>query len=409
MPKFIFVFFIVAFSASLTSCNPNDKNKQNLQDSSGSIDTVNSVKLQLVTNDVHFPVQVKASPDSTHRLFIIDLAGKIFILKDSHMLSHPFLDLTNRLENKDHAPNIRGVYSMVFSPQFAQNKKLYVCYNAPTRIDSNVCKLVVSEFTVSDGNPDVADSTSERRVFEVEGHTVQNDPCGMAFGPDGYLYISVGDNGTPMKDRKGQYLDSYLGKLLRINVDKLPYTVPPDNPFVGTRGAKPEIWAYGLRRLWRFSFDKETNVLIGGDVGDKLEEEIDILKKGGNYGWPLIEGDSIRVNKDTLHLANFIAPVAAYGRKDGICVMGGSIYHGQGIPYLDGKYVFGDFNGNLFSLAKDSSGKWQRTSLKVLNKPASPFIINSCDIDGDGEVYFSGILNAKEGAIGAVYKLVRCW
>jgi len=325
------------------------------------------------------------------------------------MLSHPFLDLTNRLENKDHAPNIRGVYSMVFSPQFAQNKKLYVCYNAPTRIDSNVCKLVVSEFTVSDGNPDVADSTSERRVFEVEGHTVQNDPCGMAFGPDGYLYISVGDNGTPMKDRKGQYLDSYLGKLLRINVDKLPYTVPPDNPFVGTRGAKPEIWAYGLRRLWRFSFDKETNVLIGGDVGDKLEEEIDILKKGGNYGWPLIEGDSIRVNKDTLHLANFIAPVAAYGRKDGICVMGGSIYHGQGIPYLDGKYVFGDFNGNLFSLAKDSSGKWQRTSLKVLNKPASPFIINSCDIDGDGEVYFSGILNAKEGAIGAVYKLVRCW
>ncbi len=393
----------------LTSCNTGNQNNPNSKDSSTITDSANTVKLQLVTRNVHFPVEVKPAPDATHRLFIAETRGQILILKNGILSPTPFLDISSKLEQKDSAPDVRVMYSMVFSPQFEQNRKFYVCYNAPTKIDSNTSKLVVSEFTANAGNTDIADLGSERRVFEVEGHFIFRDPCEMMFGPDGYLYISVGDNGTPMKLRKAEDLNSYQGKLLRIDVSTLPYKVPADNPFVLTKNARPEIWAYGLRRLWRFTYDKETKTFIGGDIGDKLREEVDTLTKGGNYGWPFIEGDSVRVGNDSLTGKKFITPIAAYGHKDGICVIGGNIYRGKEIAYLQGRYFFADFNGSLFTLSKNKMGSWIRQQLTILNKSKDPFLINSINVDENNEIYLCGVLNTDAGTKGAVFKLVKAF
>ncbi len=404
MTKFCFAVFTAIIAFTFTACNNGKETNTTAQDTANN---AYSVKLAYVTGDVPFPVEMKASPDSTKRLFIAALGGKIFIYKDGHVLPTPFLDISHRLENKDSAPPIRGMYSMVFDPQFATNGKLYVSYNAPTKIDSNKCKLVISQFTVSRNNPDIADTNSERRVFELEGHNVFQDADEMTFGPDGYLYIGIGDNGTPMRLREGQKLSSYLGKLLRIDVHTLPYKVPADNPFIHTKNAKPEIWAYGLRRFWRFVFDSTTHTLIGGDVGDKAEEEIDTITKGGNYGWPLLEGDSIKVNKDSLPAGvKFIAPVITYRRNDGICVIGGSYYHGTAIPFLQGKYVFADYNGNLFFLTQNAQGAWVKQQMNVKDKPKNPFIINSYSVGLDNEIYLIGVLNTDEGTKGAIYKMV---
>lgn len=294
-----------------------------------------------------------------------------------------------------------------FIHSFPSNKKFYVAYNAPTDIDSNNCKLVISEFTVSAENPDSASLSSERRILEVQGHGVDHDACDMAFGPDGYLYISLGDNHTPLNERKGQVLSSLLGKILRIDVSKTPYGIPADNPFVGVKNARPEIWAYGLRRFWRFSFDPQTHVLIGGEVGDKEQEETDIIVKGGNYGWPITEGDTIVVHNSSADTAHFVAPIDAYTHKDGICVIGGKFYYGKDIPFLKDKYVFADYNGTIYSLTKNETGKWSRQQVKVSNKPTDPFLIISCDKDENNELYMLGVLNTKTGFKGVVYKLVK--
>ena len=402
----IFIFFIVVMGF-FSSCTDGAVGKTTHKDSLPAIDSVNAVRLELITNDVNFPVQMKYPADNSGRLFITDAHGKIFVFRDSKLLPGPFLDITAKLEKKDSAFDVNCIYSMEFSPQFAKNKKFYVCYNAPTTIDSNTSKLVISEFSVSALNPDQADPNSEKRIFELEGHSTYRDPCDMIFGPDGYLYVSIGDNGTPMKGRKGEDLNSFLGKVIRIDVSKLPYTIPGDNPFLQVKHARPEIWAYGFRRLWRFSFDSLTHELIGGDVGDKLQEEIDIVTKGGNYGWPLIEGDSIMVKKDSLKGTNFVAPVATYTHKTGICVIGGAFYYGAGLPTLYGRYIFADWNGNIFSLSRAAQGRWPLQQLRVLNKPPETLIINSCNADPGGEIYVMGILKSGTTSKGAVYKLVR--
>ncbi|MEJ7683429.1 MAG: PQQ-dependent sugar dehydrogenase [Segetibacter sp.] len=312
------------------------------------------------------------APDNTDRLFISDLSGKIFILQNERVLPTPFIDVSSKLEQKDTAASMRAIFSMAFHPDFAANKKFYICYNAPASDTADKCKLMISEFRTRNDNPDIADLSSERKVFEADGSSIGVDDCQIAFGPDGYLYISIGDNGTPLEKREAQRLNSFLGKLLRIDVNKTPYAIPPDNPFVGNKNVRPEIWSYGLRRLWRFSFDPETHLLFGADIGDKMQEEIDIIQKGGNYGWPIEEGDSLAVKNTTADTSKFIAPLNAYSHKDGICVIGGNIYHGNELPFLKGKYVFADLNGSLFSLSENPNKKWIRQPIKLLNPPTDP-------------------------------------
>ena len=401
----LFIFIISSIIFFLVSCNSNNSKDTNVGTASADISM--SVKLQEVTNSIKFPVQMRVEPDSSHRLFVSDLGGEILLLKNGVVQSQPFLDLRSKLETKDSTAEVKGMFGFTFHPQFASNKKLYVAYNAPTNIDSNNCKLVISEFTVSAQNADSVSLSSERRILEFQGHGIDHDACDMAFGPDGYLYISVGDNHTPLNERKGQDLNSLLGKVLRIDVSRIPYSIPSDNPFVGVKNTRPEIWAYGLRRFWRFSFDPQTHALIGGEVGDKTEEETNIIVKGGNYGWPIAEGDSILVHNSGIDTSKFVAPIDTYTRKDGICVIGGNFYYGKDIPLFSGKYVFADYNGTLYTLTKNDSGKWSRQQVKFSNKPKDPFLIISCDKDENNELYLSGVLNTKDGFKGVVYKIVK--
>lgn len=400
-----FVFSLLAIS--IIACNSTGKGKKDEKKLNAVTDSSNTVKYQLITDAIKSPVQMVVAPDNTDRLFISDLGGKIFILQNGRILPKPFIDVSSKLEQKDTTASMRGIFSMAFHPDFAVNRKFYICYNAPVSDTSEICKLKVSEFKASNNNLNSADLSSEREVFEAEGKTIGLDDCQIAFGPDGYLYISIGDNGTPLEKREAQHLNSFLGKLLRIDVNKNPYAIPPDNPLINNKNARPEIWAYGLRRLWRFSFDPETKLLFGADVGDKTQEEIDIIQKGGNYGWPIKEGDSLAVKNTTADTSNFIAPINTYSHTDGICIIGGNIYHGNELPFLKDKYLFADLNGKLFSLSKSANEKWTRQSIKLANPPTDPLIIYSLDEDKNNEIYVLGVLLNPAGSKGAIYKIVH--
>ncbi|HWB28761.1 MAG TPA: PQQ-dependent sugar dehydrogenase [Chitinophagaceae bacterium] len=390
---------VAAVALYISSCQSAGNTQQTNTDSATSV-----VNLALVTKDVPFPVEAKMAPGDTSTLYIAALGGKIFMMKNGQLLPKPFFDMSDKLENKDSSAAARAMFSFTFDPAFATNHKFYVSYNAPTTIDSNKCKLVISQFEADAGNPASANTATEKRIISIEGHSIWQDADELTFGPDGYLYIDIGDNGTPMKEREGENLNSYLGKLLRIDVHSLPYTIPADNPFVHTKGAKPEIWAYGLRRLWRFGYDSIQHVFIGGDVGDKMEEEIDTLTKGGNYGWPYMEGDTAKVGKDSLP-TNLVAPLLTYHRKDGICIIGGVYYHGSEIPFLQNKYVFADYNGTLYYVVQDAGKPWTKQQLTVKDKLEFPFIINSCDTGPGNEIYLCGVLNTGKNTQGAVYKI----
>lgn len=391
----------------IIACNSPEQKKTTEKNNETATDS-GKIKLELVSTAINFPVQMDAPKDNSHRLFIADLSGKVWIMKKDSVQPKPFLDITDRLEKRDTSIEKKGLFSIAFHPQFSSNRKFYVCYNAPATSKNNVCKIAISEFTASENNPDSADTKSEHRVFEFECKGAEGLASQIGFGPDGYLYISIGDHGEDSTYKfYAQDLNHFNGKLLRIDVNKQPYAIPADNPFVGIKDERPEIWAYGFRRLWRFSFDPKTQQLFGGDVGESKNEEVDIITKGANYGWPIKEGDSMHTKSDQINNALYTEPIAAYRHTDGICVIGGSFYYGKDIPDLENKYVFADFNGNLFSLAKGEEGKWTRDSLRIINKPADPLLISSFNIDDNDQFYVLGFLNKKKGFEGVIYKIVK--
>jgi glucose/arabinose dehydrogenase len=190
-------------------------------------------------------------------------------------------------------------------------------------------------------------------------------------------------------------------------VDKRPYAIPSDNPYVNTKNARPEIWASGFRKMWRYSFDPETDQLFGGDVGELQEEEINIVNKGANYGWPLKEGNSIGDKTDSTNTSILTAPIHNYPRNVGICIIGGYIYHGKGIPLLNNKYVFADFNGSIFALVKNEKEDWIRQPVKIINKPGGVLLICGLNVAENNELYIMGFLNSETGSQGVVYKMVK--
>jgi len=279
-------------------------------------------------------------------------------------------------------------------------------------------KSVISEFRVSLGDPNVADPNSERILLEVNEPQFNHNAGQMAFGPvDRYLYIALGDGGGAndinlghAPEGNGQHLNTLLGKILRIDVDGgLPYAIPPDNPFVGVEGLD-EIWAYGLRNPWRFSFDRGgTRQMFCSDVGQNLFEEVDIIVRGGNYGWRIREGlhcfDPLNPNSPPPSCPNtgamgepLIDPIHEYGRTVGISVTGGFVYRGTAMPALVGQYIFGDWSrgfavpdGSLFRLEEVSPGVWQRTDFAVRRGAEAPprfgRYVNSFGEGPDGELY----------------------
>ena len=314
------------------------------------------------------------------RLYLVLQPGRIMAFDNVESPPSPdtFLDIRRRVSDRG---NEEGLLGLAFDPAYRNNGYFYVYYSAASPRRSVIARYQASP----DGNS--ADPSTEKIVMQV-GQPFSNHNGGhITFGPDGYLYVGLGDGGSGGDPRgHGQNLGTLLGAILRIDVSTLDvtgsYAVPPDNPFVGVEGARPEIWAYGLRNPWRFSFDRETGELWAGDVGQNKLEEIDIITPGGNYGWNIMEGSSCfrdnRCDRD-----EFVPPVAEYGRDGGCSVTGGYVYRGSRLPALVGAYLYGDFcTGKIWALRYDGSRVTENAQIADTDLQISSFAEGP-----DGEVY----------------------
>jgi len=315
-----------------------------------------SVEVERVFPDLSFEEMTNlAQPDDTSDLiFITEQGGVIYSFSTSTpQQANVFLDITDRVNR---GGNEEGLLGLVFDPDYQENSHFYVYYSAvdPTR-------SVLSRFSLDQENTEVADPESEVIIMEVEQPYSNHNAGQLAFGPDGYLYVALGDGGSagdPLGN--GQNLTTLLGSILRIDVNGLSgpgdYGIPADNPFVGVEGAREEIWAYGLRNPWRFSFDSTTGLLWAGDVGQNSWEEIDIITKGANYGWNTMEGSHCYSPSTGCNQTGLTLPVVEYDHSQGCSVTGGHVYKGEQIASLQGYYIYGDYcSGNIWALAHDGS------------------------------------------------------
>jgi len=318
---------------------------------------LDAVKVRLTRFATGFqrPVFITTTGDGSGLLYVVEQRGRVILVSaDGKREATPFLDLRDRVSQSG---NERGLLGLAFHPGYADNGRLFVDYTAR---DGDV---VVAEYrrTGSGTGADRADPGSERVLLRIP-HPRSNHNGGMiAFGPDGMLYVAVGDGGgAGDPDRNGQDLGSLLGKILRIDVDGLadgpqPYAVPPDNPFAGQAGARSEIWDFGLRNPWRFSFDRATGALFIGDVGQDAYEEIDVEPAGSggrNYGWSVMEGRHCYRPSSGCQQDGLTLPATEYGHhefgpQESCSVTGGYVYRGSVLPALRGAYVFGDYCSGL--------------------------------------------------------------
>ncbi len=351
--------------------------------------------LTTVAKGITSPVAVGVANDGSGRIFICEQTGKILIVSKGNLLKTPFLDISAKLSKVNPVYSEKGLLGIAFHPKYKSNGKFYVYYSAPSSNKESDHKSVVAEYKVSP-QENVADANSEKIILEFEQPESNHNGGQLAFGPDNYLYIGSGDGGGAGDDHgeigNGQNLNTFLGKILRIDIDKpgngKNYGIPNDNPFVKEKDAKPEIWAYGLRNPWRFSFDKETGELFCADVGQNTWEEIDIIRKGKNYGWKIMEGNHCFYPSTNCDQKNLEKPIAEYDHKVGVSVTGGYVYRGKNVPELKGKYIFGDWKGKLFYLEK-SGDTWKMQDLTVPGKNDNDMdvSINSFGEDENGEVY----------------------
>lgn len=335
----------------------------------------------LVSDAMDSPTYLTHAGDD--RLFVVEKKGTIRILsRDGKVQAEPFLDITSQVGS---GASEQGLLSMAFSPN--DPTEFYVYYT-----DKNG-DTVVSRFYISQDNR--ADPASEEILLQVDQPYGNHNGGQLAFGPDGFLYIGLGDGGSANDPHKnGQNLNTLLGKLLRIDVvGQETYTIPDDNPFVGVENARPEIWAYGLRNPWRFAFDAATGDLYIADVGQNLYEEINVqpaASEGGeNYGWNFYEGNHEFEAADQVDKEQLTFPVAEYEHVievevwNSVCsVTGGYVYRGQKHPDLQGKYLYGDWCAGTIWTLENQNGEW--VSEKFMD---TDFHISSFGLDSDGELY----------------------
>jgi glucose/arabinose dehydrogenase len=322
------------------------------------------------------PVALTYAPGDSAHLFVIEQPGAIRVIEDGHVLAQPFLDVRDRVGSSG---NEQGLLGLAFHPNYAENGYFYVNYTDKGG-DTNIARFQVT------ADPLVADPDSETQLLFVQQPYANHNGGGIAFGPDGYLYFGLGDGGSA-GDPQGnaQSLNTYLGKLMRIDVDNGdPYAVPSDNPFVNG-GGLPEIWAYGLRNPWRFSFDTATGALYIADVGQNQWEEIDAApgNPGGlNYGWKYYEATHPYEGSPPADL-NPVMPVAEYDHGQGCSVTGGYVYRGSALPAFNGVYLYGDYcSGTVWGLLQAANGEWQNQLLFASGAQIASFGENQ-----DGELY----------------------
>lgn len=313
------------------------------------------------------------------RLFVVEQTGRIRIVEAGQVLSTPFLDVSAKISTGGE----RGLLSVTFHPDYANNGRFFINY---TDRSGNT---VIAEYRVS-ADPNVADAASERVLLTFEQPYANHNGGQLAFGTDGYLYIGTGDGGAANDPlNAGQDLSTLLGKLLRIDVDNGdPYAIPEDNPFVGQDGARAEIWAYGLRNPWRFSFDRDTGDLFIADVGQNAYEEVNFQPAsstgGENYGWRVTEGAHCFDPADGCDTAGITMPIMEYSHRSGAgrSITGGYRYRGGAVSTLQDAYVFGDFvSGNIWA-STFTGESWATVQLFDTN-----YAIAAFGQDAAGELY----------------------
>ncbi|MDP2654289.1 MAG: PQQ-dependent sugar dehydrogenase [Candidatus Omnitrophota bacterium] len=332
------------------------------------------------------PVDLQHSPDGSDRLFVVEQKGMIRVFQNipATKSTAAFLDIRDRVF-AGHMEE--GLLGLAFHPQYRTNGLFYVYYSA-----KDPRRSVLARFQRSASNPVQADIQSQSIILEVPQPYGNHNGGQIAFGPDGYLYVALGDGGGSGDPHgNGQNLKTLLGKILRIDVDRpvsgRAYGIPPDNPFVGHAvGGREEIYAYGLRNPWRFSFDPLTKQLWAGDVGqDKPLEEVNIIRKGKNYGWNILEGRECFNPPQGCSTLGLELPVWQYTSDKGRSITGGYVYRGKKIPGLYGKYIYADFmSGNIWALASDG----KKTTVNKLIHADPGLYISSFGVDQDQELYF---------------------
>ncbi|MDX2041838.1 MAG: PQQ-dependent sugar dehydrogenase [Acidobacteriota bacterium] len=371
-------------------------NRSRLFDQTASAQT--TIQLQQFATGFSFPILMTSARDSSNRIFIVERTGKIQLMTPgtTSPLPTPFLDLTAKVLTTTGIGDERGLLGLAFHPQFKTNRRFFVNY---TRRNDGA--TVISEFTASAANANVADTT-EKPILTITQPFSNHNGGMMDFGKDGFLYIGMGDGGSANDPgNRSQNIEELLGKFLRIDVDTpngaVPYSSPSTNPFFGATPGRDEIYSTGWRNPWRWSFDRQTGELYAGDVGQNAIEEIDIVTLGGNYGWRVLEGTRCtNLGPAACTTPGFVAPIHEYAQSGGRCsVTGGYVYRGTRATLTPGTYVFGDYcTGEIFL----------RENGSVRMALDSPYSISSFGEDESGELY---VVHLGSGANGAVYRIVN--
>ncbi len=350
------------------------------------------LELEMVADGLQAPVAIANAGDGTGRLFVLEKAGTVRVVRDGAVSATPFLDIRGRVGA---GGNEQGLLGLAFHPDYAANGLFFVNYT------DRGGDTMVARFSVGD-DPELADPDSELVVLTQAQPAGNHNGGHLAFGPDGYLYIGLGDGGAAGDQfGNGQNGATWLAAMLRLDVDTEPFALPPDNPFLVSSAVRGEIWAIGLRNPWRYSFDRLTGDLYIADVGQNKYEEVHFQPVGStggeNYGWPILEGshcypeDNGQCNMTGLEL-----PVVEYDHSQGCSITGGYVYRGSAYPALYGVYLFGDYcSGRIWGLARDAAGVWQ-----VAELAQQDFRLSSFGEGEDGELYLVAMDQGK------LYRLV---
>lgn len=335
------------------------------------------LSLKLAYSGIKQPTHIAHAGDNSKRLFVTEQRGRILLIRDNVSSQRPFLDITDRVS----CCGERGLLSMAFPSGYREKGFFYVNYTDRSG------DTVVARYRIT-RDPDRANPESEEILLTIKQPYANHNGGQLAFGPEGYLYVGMGDGGSAGDPQNNaQNPSSLLGKMLRIDVEsgRKPYTIPSDNPFINNKTFRPEIWAIGLRNPWRFSFDRKSGDLYIADVGQNNYEEVNVEPKGSkggrNYGWNIMEGlqcyKTVNCERKGLML-----PVAVYDHDKGCSVTGGMVYRGTKFPQMQGIYLYGDFcSGRIWGL-KQSGKEWMNRELKD-----SGISISTFGEDEAGEIY----------------------
>jgi glucose/arabinose dehydrogenase len=376
--------------------------------------TINS---ELVAAGIQAPTSM-AFP-SANTAWVTEQTGKIRLIRNGKLTDVVVLDTKNKMIRVNSGYEERGLLNVTLHPKFSTNGKFYLFYSRPATAQNPANNRrydhtdVVAEYKMLP-NSDIADTASARIILAQDKPDGNHDGGGIVFGDDGYLYVTFGDGGGQHDQHgtigNGQDMNTWLGKVLRINVDvDGTYTVPKGNPFVGKEGVKPEIWASGFRNPYRITLDKASKQLFVGEVGQDLYEEVDILEQGANYGWRVVEGNHCHNPNTGCDFTGYTAPISEYHHSEGVSVIGGYVYNGTQLPDLKGKYIFGDWTGPVWYLQK--TGKdWTRGKVTIKNFPRAAKITGWGE-DQAGELYYTINSEASPGpagsTTGSVYKIIK--